>query len=223
MTSNISANSRTPEFETAGRFYPALHSFIQAGMLLYQPRKITVAQIKALSLLQTGNAYLHTCLCGDFREQVAVVCTALHLSSSEFKKFAVMPLPSGGSAYPNFELRQGDVLKYARQFSKPEDRKNKLIVGCGWGMFLLPGHHFIESTCNLLSAQQDWLEFCASPSMQCAKVMEVMDTYMDMAGGDFEMACSMFHAGNCSLTKTAFGKRAQMTLNRLIGAGHSEK
>lgn len=220
MQSRSQENNSGSEYEVAGRFYPSLHAFIQAGCLEYQPERVTFAQLKALALLQSGTMPFFTCKCGDFTLRAKEVCTALNITPSELAKVCTLRMGDGRTQFPTFALRQQDV-GYAITKAKAYEGNtllSKTILSCGWGVFLIPGRTLERYRLGDLIG--GWMAFVESPARQVGVMMELMDELLLASGGDFELACSMFIAGNDQLTKTGFGKQARMTLNRLHGAGH---
>lgn len=211
------------EFQTAGRFYPALHAFILAGLLQYQPTRATIVQVKALALLFSGCQPFFVCKCGDFSTRAKEVCTALNLAPQDFAKIVGFQPPSGGTNFPWLAVRQQDV-GYAITKSRAYEtygRHARIILACGWGMFLMPGRCLERYWETELI--KNWMDFVVSPAMQCSLMMQELDRLLQVAGGDFELAVSMYCAGNDQLTKTAIGKQARMTAGRLISAGHKER
>lgn len=208
------------EFETAGRFYPALHAFILAGLLQYQPTRATIVQVKALALLFSGVQPFFTCKCGDFTLRAKEVSTALSMAPQDLAAIIGFKPPCGGTNFPWMVCRQQDV-GYAVQKSRAYanyNRHAKVILSCGWGMFLVPGRCLERYWDGELV--KNWMDFVLSPSQQCALMMQELDRLLDVAGGDIELAVSMFAAGNDQPTKTVIGKQARMTIGRLISAGH---
>ena len=208
------------EYAVAGRFYPSMHAWIIAASLQYQPERVTFAQVKAIALLQSGALPFFTCRCGDFAARAEAVSKAISLNQGEIAKETNFPLPDGGMAIPNFMVRLQDVphaIKDSRLFHNYVWRA-RLILSCGWGLFLLPGATMYELWQEDLIA--NWTKFAVDPAYQCAVFMEAFDKLLKVSGDDFEKAASMFYAGHQMPTISTFGKQASKTLNRLVAAGH---
>jgi hypothetical protein len=222
MTASIKGDSRDDEFETAGRFFPVLHAFIQAASLNYPPERVTCAQVKAFAMLQTGCSPYFGCNCGEFRERAKEVHDYLGVLNSELLKYIAMPQSSGKTEYAMFRLRRQDRDEAIKRekFICGFGAGSRLMVSCGWGMFLTPGKYLAEE--GREQAQALWLRFLASPPLQVEMFMRKFDELLVTAGGDVELAAAMYEAGNEQLTKSTFGKQYKMTLNRLLRSGHRE-
>lgn len=220
MTTFTNPNSNDQEFEEAGRFFPSLHACILAAFCDYQPTRASVAQIKAIALLQTSAQPFYEQVCCGFKEQVDAVTHALGITPAKLREYTYHRTASSVIIYPNFRIRHQDVKEALKRASSSGDNASltKLILACSWGMFLIPGmtlaDYFGDNLIN------KWRLFCQSPIIQTEFFMAHFDHLLDIAGGDFDMAASMFYAGNEQKTKTDFGKRAVQTYKRLVSAGH---
>ena len=208
------------EYVTAGRFYPSIHAWIVAASLQYQPERVTFAQVKAIALLQSGALPFFTCRCGDFASRAAAVAKAISLAPLKIATETKFDLGDGGYAIPNFMVRLQDVpdaVKLSKSYLNYVWRA-RLILSCGWGLFLMPGLGMEEIWGEDLIA--NWNKFAVDPAYQCAVFMQVFDKLLKISGDDFEKAASMFYAGHQAPTISTFGKQASKTLNRLLAAGH---
>lgn len=220
MTTFTNPNSSDDEFYTAARFFPSLHACIIAAFHEYQPQRVSLAQVKSIAVLQTaGKPFVEKACCG-FKETVEAVSKSLGIEPAKLREMTYMRTESNEIIYPMYQIRYQSV-KFAMEEARKRDKHSslwKLILACSWGMYLFPGNVLADYfSCDLV---ERWKQFCGSPIIQTELFMKHMDHLMEVASGDFDLAASMYYAGNEQKTKTDFGKRASATYNRLINAGH---
>lgn len=220
MTKFTITTSSDPDFMEAARFFPSLHAIIITAYTKYQPQRTTLAQAKAIATLETAGQPFFENLCCDMQQNLEEIMKALGFSPTRLKEMLQHTAADGKIIYPNVKLRHQDIKRALADSYKDgvHSQFAKLILACGWGMFRMPGITIVDYFEG--GHQQNWRDCAYSPIIQTVMFLQVFDSLMEEAKNDFQLAASMWHAGNTQKTITDYGKQAVKTYNRLISSGH---
>lgn len=208
------------EFDSAGRFYPNLHSFILQGFLMTPPKMVTIVQLKALAVAATGGQQWAGCNCGGNLETAEMFARNVGVTQNEFRRAVTVQLGDGASVVPKYSLVSEHVSLARTQAKKIDGGKDaRIILSGAWGIWGLPFMNVHEPN-RWDEALTYWDRYVKDAAFQAATIIQQMDHALCVNEGDFGRATAAVYAPLGQTLNVVVQGSAIKTLNRLLSSGH---
>lgn len=204
------------------RFYPSLSAAIQSADEIYERKKVSEAQLKALSIAASGGTQWACGSCGEHRKAEAIVVAELGMDEATVRERLTVKGQTGGKRLLKVRYLPGRAgLIQDAMASGLLGPGDKLWASVAVGLWSVPLLYKLADGRHYYANDEDRKRWIQNEPLQAVGVAQIVDEFMEAGTWNFNDIARKFGAYIEHEKPDVYAFQAVGIFNRLIASGHT--